>query len=69
MASELTRAIFALLTPDQPVTPAGAAHLLRNDFLPAPVIDETERSLDFLARYGYAKRIGEGEFGPEYVRA
>jgi hypothetical protein len=68
MATSLTRAVYRLLSEDKPVTPAGAAYLLRDEFTPIPVISETQESLDWLARNGLATMTGEGPFGPEYVK-
>ena len=68
MASDMTKAVYELLSEDRPVTAAGAAYLLRNDFTPIPVMEETERSLDWLKRRGLAVCNEYGPFGPEYLR-
>jgi hypothetical protein len=68
MASELTRAVFELLSEDRPVTAVGAAYLLRNDFAPSVLSSETEQSLDWLKRCGYARTNGDNGFGLEYLR-
>lgn len=67
MASKLTKAIYALLSTDKPVTPAGACYLLRWWDMP-PVISEAMESLDWLTRNGYAVRNPDNGFGPEYLK-
>jgi hypothetical protein len=69
MASEVTKAIYELLSEDRPVTPAGAAYLLRADFTPMLLLVEIEQSLDWLKRNGFATVKYGGQFGPEYLRA
>lgn len=68
MASEMTRAVYELLSEDKPVTAAGVAYLLRNDFVPLPLSVETEQSLDWLARNGYARTNGDSGCGLEYLK-
>jgi hypothetical protein len=67
MASELTRAVYELLSADKPVTPAGAAYLLRHAFTPTVLSSEAEESLEWLARKGLARRQPDQGFGPEYL--
>lgn len=63
MASELTKAVYKLLTPDKPVTATGAAHLLR-DLELTPAYSELVDSLDWLVRNGYATRNPDTGFQP-----
>lgn len=67
MTSELTRAVYELLSTDKPVTPAGVCYLLRTWDVP-PVIQEVEPSLDWLVRNGFASRGPDTGFGPEYLK-
>jgi hypothetical protein len=68
MASELTKAIYHLLSETRPVTAAGACHVLRGEFTPVPAFAEAERSLDWLVRNGVATRNPDRGFGDEYLR-
>lgn len=68
MASDLTKAVYELLSEDKPVTAAGAAHLLRHDFVPVVLSAEAEQSLDWLKRNGYARTNGDNGFGLEYLK-
>jgi hypothetical protein len=68
MSSELTVAIYELLTEDKPLTAAGAAYRLRDDFVPIVFSVEAEQSLDWLRRNGYAKTNGDNGFGMEYLK-
>jgi hypothetical protein len=69
MASEMTKAVYLILSADKPVTAAGAAYVLRNDFVPLPLSVETERPLEWLADNGYAVRRPDTGFGIEYRKA
>lgn len=62
----LTRQIYDLLVERQRVTAAGVCHLLRDMELP-PVMQEAERSLDWLRRNGYANAYADQGFGVEYA--
>jgi hypothetical protein len=68
MASELTKAVYELLSEDKPVTAAGAAYLLRNDFVPLVLSVEAEQSLDWLRRNGLAVSTGDHGCGLEYLK-
>lgn len=68
MASELTKAVYELLSEDKPVTAAGAAYVLRHDFVPVVLSVETEQSLDWLRRNGYARSTRDNGMGLEYLR-
>ena len=69
MASEVTKAIYQLLSEDKPVTPAGACYPLRHDFYPIVVMEEAERSLEWLERNRFATVTYGGSCGPEYLKA
>lgn len=68
ISREITQAVYDLLSDDKPVTPAGAAYLLRNEFIPQVVSQEIQYSLDWLQRNKYATCSGDNGFGPEYLR-
>ena len=69
MASEMTQAIYRLLTADKPVTPAGVCYLLRDDFSTAVSATEAERSLYWLRDNGFAVSTGDTGFGPGFLKA
>lgn len=68
MASDITRAIYKILKVDKPTTAAGTCYVLRDEFAPALSMTEAERSLEWLARNGYATRSPDRGFGAEYLK-
>jgi hypothetical protein len=73
---DMARDMYRLLSDDRPMTATGAAHIMRDDYAPAPTVSETAEVLKWLADRGLARlgdrglaRLGgDNGFGQEYLR-
>lgn len=65
---DMARDMYRLLSDDRPMTATGAAHIMRDDYAPAPTVSETAEVLKWLADRGLARLGGDNGFGQEYLR-
>ena len=68
MPSEVTKAVYGLTSEREPITAAGAAYELRQDFVPTLLSAEAEESLEWLLRNGLVVAQPDQGFGTEYLR-